>query len=150
MGHYWTDAEYAELRELQAAGKTYSEMSKATGRSRSAVAGCLNRLGVRLPAEVRIARNKTPNQARANKSKPAGRKPRFVERAVALEPDSGRRCGLVGLADDGCRYGIGDPRSPGFLFCGAAVEPGKPFCAYHCGMSYQPEKAKSLAWATRL
>jgi GcrA cell cycle regulator len=31
---------------------------------------------------------------------------------------------------------MGDPRQPGFHFCGEPAEAGKPYCAHHCHVAY--------------
>ena len=35
-----------------------------------------------------------------------------------------------------CSWPVGDPKQPGFHFCGDAAEPGRPYCAHHCGIAY--------------
>lgn len=38
---------------------------------------------------------------------------------------------VVGLGRAECRWPIGDPKSPGFGFCGQAAEEGRSYCAAH-------------------
>jgi len=35
-----------------------------------------------------------------------------------------------------CQWPIGDPSSDKFQFCGAPIEPGRPYCAKHCQVAY--------------
>lgn len=39
-----------------------------------------------------------------------------------------------------CRWPEGDPREPGFHFCGEPAEAGKPYCPEHCGKAYQRKR----------
>ncbi|MGH6891348.1 MAG: GcrA family cell cycle regulator, partial [Dongiaceae bacterium] len=36
-----------------------------------------------------------------------------------------------------CSWPVGDPKQPGFHFCGEPSEPGRPYCAHHCHQAYQ-------------
>jgi len=35
-----------------------------------------------------------------------------------------------------CSWPVGDPKQPGFHFCGEPAEPGRPYCAHHCHVAY--------------
>ena len=35
-----------------------------------------------------------------------------------------------------CSWPMGDPKQPGFHFCGEPAEAGKPYCAHHCHVAY--------------
>ncbi len=35
-----------------------------------------------------------------------------------------------------CSWPVGDPKQPGFHFCGEPAEPGRPYCANHCHVAY--------------
>lgn len=41
-----------------------------------------------------------------------------------------------------CRWPIGDPRLPGFHFCGAKKLDGRPYCAAHWQLSFVPGKGR--------
>lgn len=55
---------------------------------------------------------------------------------------------LLDLTDDTCRWGVGDPQSTDFFFCGGRVAEtvvnGKirkqSYCAHHCNIAYQPRR----------
>jgi GcrA cell cycle regulator len=42
-----------------------------------------------------------------------------------------------------CLWPIGDPRQPGFHFCGASAIEGKPYCPEHCARAYISRPARS-------
>ena len=35
-----------------------------------------------------------------------------------------------------CSWPVGDPKQPGFHFCGEPAEPGRPYCPNHCHLAY--------------
>ena len=35
-----------------------------------------------------------------------------------------------------CSWPVGDPKQPGFHFCGDAAEIGRPYCTHHCAIAY--------------
>jgi GcrA cell cycle regulator len=35
-----------------------------------------------------------------------------------------------------CQWPIGDPSTENFQFCGAPIEPGRPYCSKHCEVAY--------------
>jgi GcrA cell cycle regulator len=35
-----------------------------------------------------------------------------------------------------CSWPMGDPKQPGFHFCGEPAEAGKPYCGHHCHVAY--------------
>jgi GcrA cell cycle regulator len=36
-----------------------------------------------------------------------------------------------------CEWPFGDPREPGFRFCGKRTDAGRPYCAVHCRKAYR-------------
>jgi GcrA cell cycle regulator len=44
-----------------------------------------------------------------------------------------------------CRWPIGEPKHPDFHFCGAAQAPGRPYCALHWQMAFQPPRPRHQA-----
>jgi GcrA cell cycle regulator len=46
---------------------------------------------------------------------------------------------LLDLNDRVCKWPIGHPGEPDFHFCGAAANPGFPYCVEHCGVAYQAQ-----------
>lgn len=86
------------------------------------------------PVKTRL-QNPTRLQAAAN-----GHDPGFVE----ITPDDDlnipveQRKTLLQLGERDCRWGVGDPRSPGFFFCAAPTLEGEPYCGPHCRRAYNP------------
>jgi GcrA cell cycle regulator len=49
---------------------------------------------------------------------------------------------LLDLGSRDCRWPIGEPRQPGFHFCGVPQLPGRPYCERHWRMAFQPAKPR--------
>ena len=114
----WTDERIEELKVLWAEGLTTGEIGKRLGVSKNAVVGKAHRLGLKgRPSPIKKA--KQPRQAAA----------------PVKEPEPKMKT-LVDLSANTCRWPIGDPREPGFHFCGAPAIPGKPYCATHAAVAY--------------
>ena len=47
-----------------------------------------------------------------------------------------QRIGLLKLTNKTCHWPVGEPRDPGFFFCGAVVHEEEPYCADHCRRAY--------------
>jgi GcrA cell cycle regulator len=47
------------------------------------------------------------------------------------------------LESNDCRWPIGDPRHPEFHFCGAPRVSGRPYCAAHWQMAFQPARPRT-------
>jgi GcrA cell cycle regulator len=52
-----------------------------------------------------------------------------------------RRVGFEEIHESICRWPLGDPMSGDFAYCGLKSANGRPYCAGHCRMAYQPPKA---------
>lgn len=58
-----------------------------------------------------------------------------------------RRVALMDLTLRTCRWPIGDPREPGFGFCGdpsadLCADPARPYCAAHAAIAFVPSSRK--------
>lgn len=53
--------------------------------------------------------------------------------------------GLLDLKMNDCRWPIGEPKHPDFHFCGAPQAPGRPYCARHWEMAFQPPRPRQAA-----
>jgi GcrA cell cycle regulator len=49
---------------------------------------------------------------------------------------------LLDLGAHDCRWPIGEPRQPGFHFCGEPQAAGRPYCALHWQMAFQPARPR--------
>jgi GcrA cell cycle regulator len=54
-------------------------------------------------------------------------------------PEVADKTGLLDLNDRICKWPMGHPGEPDFHFCGAAANPGYPYCVEHCGVAYQAQ-----------
>ena len=118
----WTDDRVALLRQLWGSGKSASEIAQMIGDvSRNAVIGKAHRLGL------------------SGRPSPIKRRPE--PEPVETRPGSAT---ILSLTERMCRWPIGDPREPGFRFCGKSAMHGQPYCAEHAALAYQaPTKRRS-------
>lgn len=115
----WTDERVEELKRLWGEGLTTGEIGKTLGVSKNAVVGKAHRLGLKArPSPIK----------RTKQAKP---KPEPKIRSV------------VDLSAHTCRWPIGDPREPGFHFCGKPANPGKPYCGEHAAIAYVNSSSRS-------
>jgi len=148
----WTLERIGELQKLWAEGLSTAEIGRRLGVSKNAVVGKAHRLklaGRQSPIDparrqarkaaaaadkARIAQPKSATRtARTAPQKPAAPKPAI---AAAKPPPPLRRKRSADQKGPACQWPFGDPRLPGFHFCGAPSEPGKPYCDEHCARAY--------------
>ncbi len=155
----WSEERVTLLMKLWNDGRSASQIAAELGGvTRNAVIGKVHRLG--LSGRAKAPSSATPRQRKprlpstpARPSAPATRGNTALKRdiapaiqpiaEVAFEPlenvvPIGERCTLMELKESTCRWPIGDPGKPDFVFCGGKAEAGAPYCAYHCRMAYQP------------
>lgn len=53
-----------------------------------------------------------------------------------------RRISLLDLTERVCKWPIGDPTEPEFHFCGLPSVQGKPYCAAHVAVAFQPMSSR--------
>lgn len=147
----WTDERIEALKAMWAEGRSASEIAAALGGvTRNAVIGKVHRFKLpgrpKRPPKPRatIAIGKRPSsRGRANHggtvAKIAAGPPRFkpvpkpkpVRVEDVPEPVS-RGLTVMDLSDRTCKWPTNDPPHGGpYLFCGAATEPGGPYCRHH-------------------
>ena len=67
-----------------------------------------------------------------------------VEEVVAYRPTAevvvpiSRRISIMELREGTCRWPLGDPLDPDFVFCGGDCDVGKPYCTAHASVAFQP------------
>jgi GcrA cell cycle regulator len=49
---------------------------------------------------------------------------------------------LMELTERTCKWPVGDPATEDFWFCGLPVQQGKPYCAAHVGVAFQPMSSR--------
>lgn len=142
----WTEEKVSVLRQYWGSGKSASEIAEIIGgMSRNAVIGKAHRLG--------LAGQTSPIKEKKAKSKPAAvltaptapaaprvRPPATTAKVIELLPGGGAT--ILALTERMCRWPHGDPKKPGFRFCGKSATPGAPYCSEHLKMAYQPPAPK--------
>jgi GcrA cell cycle regulator len=53
-----------------------------------------------------------------------------------------KRKTVLDLEPHDCRWPIGEPRHPDFHFCSQPCTPGRPYCAHHWSMAFQPPRPR--------
>ena len=138
----WTEERIAQLRSLWTQGLSASQIGLRIAKTRSAVLGKVHRLDLppRPPpikphqAAKPLAappRPKPPRQAPKGQRPPRKTEPIPDAQALPAAPEPPRQG-----AGDGCAWPIGEPRRPGFRFCGAERQPGRSDCAGHVRIAY--------------
>lgn len=148
----WTDERVEELKKLWSEGHSASQIAaRMGGVTRNAVIGKVHRLGLSgraAPAKPKsVAVEKKPVVAPVAEapSAPAPERPavRNVLRDLPSigDVDAGRLT-MSNLGAGECKWPIGDPAAEDFHFCGQATVGGKPYCAYHAQLAFQPSTSK--------
>ena len=128
----WTEERVALLRKMWGEGKTAAEIAKELGGvTRNAVIGKAHRL--RLSNRVSPIQQNTRKPARVVEGRNAGR----AARAAQIAEIQVKGITLAELKEKMCRWPLGDPKEPDFLFCGCAAVPGLPYCGDHARVAYQ-------------
>lgn len=142
----WSEERIDTLRDLWRSGYSASDIARTIGVSRSAVLGKVHRLElphrkapqprpVKSKAEVKRDRNRfTPTRRYAKAPMPS---PRPLPPPVIIEANP-RGVTLFDLQSGDCRWPMGDPHDPGFLYCGDNVRDGSSYCAAHHAIAYTP------------
>jgi GcrA cell cycle regulator len=137
------------------AGLTCSQIADEIGVTRNAVIGKIHRLGLsptrprgRPSALAQRMREARPRPRRAptrisrilRAFKEATTVTPFATSAMTMElatVDSARRCSLLDLTSDCCRWPLGDPGKDDFAFCGNNAIGGLSYCAGHARLAYR-------------
>jgi GcrA cell cycle regulator len=156
-GMEWTEQRIEMLRRLWGQGQTASQIAVALGGvTRNAVIGKAHRLGLTgRPSPIKRdasgtstpKRRPLPRRAMAPQPKPMMPLQRALHQpheggSVVSPPPAPREQprSYPARAHGGtksCSWPVGDPKQPGFHFCGEPSEPGRPYCAQHCHQAYQ-------------
>ncbi|MDB5445644.1 MAG: GcrA cell cycle regulator [Phenylobacterium sp.] len=153
----WTDERVDLLKTLWAEGASCSQIAKQIGgTTRNAVIGKVHRMGLQGRDTPRQPGRIVPASVAPAKSRPARRThapPRLAvagngavyEAAPDLSPaplikDPPGLATMTTLGPHMCKWPIGDPREPGFTYCGKRT--GGTFCEPHAARAYTPAPAK--------
>jgi len=142
----WTPERIEQLRSCVSRGMTCSQIAAAIGVSRNAVIGKIHRLGISSgrPAGA-PARANCPPRARHPRGPTQRRLLRLAYAQAPLDAIlsdvvviSLHPCTLVDIDRHQCRWPIGDPATPNFLFCGNDAIRGFAYCVGHARLAYRP------------
>ncbi len=162
----WSDASLAYLTTRWAQGASASMIATELGggASRSGVLGKAYRLKLPQPEfkRHRAGEDRMLLRRRGRGAAGSGRRAksqisalRAAFQALGLEPPDGEPdasrdhvdaakafgapCTLLELTALTCRWPVGTPGDPDFVFCGAAPLRRRPYCVAHCRIAYRPE-----------
>lgn len=163
----WTEQRLARLRQMWGAGVTASNIALALGGglSRNAVVGKAHRMGLAgRPSPIKrhgaptgrqrqtretIKRHWDANLKVAAAAREQNRRQKdagtVAQTPKAPPPPSPvyHRALAKQVHGRSCAWPIGDPRLPGFRFCGEqAVVVGRSYCEAHCSVAFQRKAAE--------
>ena len=154
----WTEARVEILKQSWQDGLSAALVAQKLETTRNAVIGKARRLGLaaraaatsrRRPAKPRPAKTRTrpaPPPFRFGGQKKLDRASTRTPKRQAAIPDPGPAPDIpvtvATLTDFTCKWPLGDPKRPGFHFCGRTKAVAGPYCAHHaaiaCGLSRKP------------
>lgn len=155
----WPPEAVDRLQEYWRRGLSASQCARAineefgTRLSRNAVIGKAHRLGLARRghngARPRAAGPK-PRQFKRRPSNPARSavpaQPPAIASVAALESEpSPQSVTPAELLPHHCRWPLGDPRLPGFRFCGERRADHLPYCIIHARLAYRPATQEDRA-----
>jgi GcrA cell cycle regulator len=171
----WTDERIELLKKLWSDGLSASQIAGELGSvTRNAVIGKVHRLGLSGRAKSSSAQQPRPRKpvpaARPAGGSSAPSRPMsmqsFVRGSVALKADEviiaqgmlapaivaqdvvvpmSRRVSIMELKEGVCRWPLGDPLMPDFVYCGTDCSVGTPYCGFHSKAAYQPSERRIRA-----
>lgn len=155
----WTDERIERLKKLWGDGLSASQIAAELGGvTRNAVIGKVHRL--QLSGRVKTASATTQRSRKTTTVRqvvrPAARtvvatrgnlavvQTVEAEEIVAYRPAEevvvpiSRRISIMELREGTCRWPLGDPLTPDFVFCGGDCDVGRPYCSAHAQIAFQP------------
>ena len=133
----WTDERVEQLKQLWADGLSASQIANRMGGvTRNAVIGKVHRLGLAGRATPTAPMPKSVATAHFESET---RSPAFSLESLSLGDD---RPTVSTIGASQCKWPIGDPAADDFHFCGQSTSSGKPYCAYHSQLAFQPSTAR--------
>ena len=147
----WTDTRIDTLRTLWQAGYSGSLIGIELGLTRGAVIGKVQRLGLPSRTTLVFRRPLRKQQVFPANSPPKSKKtPRFRRHRTKCTTKL-RRTGsppelsqapempvtVITLTPANCNWPEGDPKRPGFHFCGREKPHDRPYCPHHAARAYR-------------
>lgn len=158
----WTQEQIGQLTRLWSEGLSTAEIGKRLGISKNAVVGKAHRLRlpprpcpIRRSARTAVAESAVPPRP-APPQRPVAQPVQRPAREVRPPPPVAAVTRGTATATTlpefpveperpillrpvrACCWPQGEPGTAGFRFCAAAPMPGKPYCAEHAAVAYQP------------
>ena len=124
----WDEDKLNKLRKLWDDGLPITKIGNEIGVSRNAIAGKAHRMGLpKRNSPISKSGDLRKNQE-TNNSDNSGELPlKIMLRDVEWSRNR-------------CCWPIGDPKLPGFAFCGTRIIPGRPYCEEHSNLAYTNTK----------
>ena len=119
----WDEDKLNKLKKLWDEGLPITKIGNEIGVSRNAIAGKAHRMG--LPKR---------NSPISKSGDPRKNQVVNVENSKQLPLKILLR--EVEWSRNRCCWPIGDPKLPGFSFCGTSIIPGRPYCEEHSNLAY--------------
>ena len=120
----WDEKQLGKLIKLWDEGLPITKIGLELGVSRNAIAGKAHRLGLpKRNSPISKSGDPRKNQGVSN-----------VETSKELPLKILLR--EVEWSRNRCCWPIGDPKLPGFSFCGISIMPGRPYCEEHSNLAY--------------
>ena len=127
----WNEEKLEKLKSLWDKGLPITKIGLELGVSRNAIAGKAHRLG--------LPKRNSPISKFGD--------PRKNENKVDIETDKELPLKLllrdVEWSRNRCCWPLGDPKLPGFSFCGTSIIPGRPYCEEHSKLAYTSTRESS-------
>ncbi len=146
----WNDERVELLKKFWAEGLSASQIaSKMGGVTRNAVIGKVHRLGLSGRATPAKPQRGCESEYHAEEPAAASFARSEIDTLIA-EPEftapvvlsSGDMTTVATLKGNMCKWPIGDPAKDDFHFCGQSAPTGKPYCAYHAQLAFQPAQRR--------
>lgn len=143
----WTTDRVELLKNHFEAGLTCREIAASIGVSRNAVIGKLARLQLTRGPGGPVRAEPRPTKAARERSRKSIPRLQYQMLQVVYENaqptqeepiTSERRCSLLELSNERCRWPISTPGAEDFCFCGNTPVDGMPYCMGHTRLAYRP------------
>ena len=121
----WDEDKLNKLRKLWDDGLPITKIGNEIGVSRNAIAGKAHRMGLpKRNSPISKSGDPRKNQETINSDNIREQLPlKIMLRDVEWSRNR-------------CCWPIGDPKLPGFSFCGTSIIPGRPYCDKHSNLAY--------------
>ena len=120
----WDEKQLRKLKKLWDEGLPITKIGLELGVSRNAIAGKAHRLGLpKRNSPISKSGDPRKNQDVSNLETSKELPLKILLREVEWSRNR-------------CCWPIGDPKLPGFSFCGTSIMPGRPYCEEHSSLAY--------------